>query len=206
MSAFIDQTHISKENPSARHKNNILKQKVKASGKGGGLKARKPLGQINANVGTTLKHIQNENNVAKKQQQHPKKVFRKPFSVISRNSINVNKKNVPNVEAWPKSIQKPVDYFPYAQKPSAKTFLNNLTKCNNNNNKHSTVVEIDHEETKHLIFSDFDDTENSLSSSKTVVADSSNKKGGLLCSLIDDMGDEDLSDLSSLGDSSDDDD
>eukprot|EP00943_MAST-04B_sp_MAST-4B-sp1_P001497 g1497.t1 len=206
MSSFIDQTHISKENPSARHKNNMLKQKAKTNGKGGGLKVRKPLGQINTNVGTTLKHIQNENNIAKKQQQHPKKVFRKPFGEISRNSINVNKKIVPNVEAWPKSIQKPVEYFPYAQKPSAKTFLNNLTKCNNNNNKHSTVVEIDHEETKHLISSDFDDTENNLGNTESLVADSGNKKGGLLCSLIGDMGDDDLSDLSSLDDSSDDDD
>ena len=78
MSSFIDQTHISKENPSARHKNNMLKQKAKTNGKGGGLKVRKPLGQINTNVGTTLKHIQNENNIAKKQQQHPKKYLENP--------------------------------------------------------------------------------------------------------------------------------
>ena len=57
-----------------------------------------------------------------------------------------------------------------------------------------------------MISSDFDDTENNLGNTESLVADSGNKKGGLLCSLIGDMGDDDLSDLSSLDDSSDDDD
>ena len=206
MSSFIDQRHTLKENPSSHQNHTVLKQKLSANGKNVGLKSRKPLGQINANVGTTLKHSQNKNNGAKKQQQNPKKIFRKPLAAISKNSINVNKTTVPNVEAWPKSTQKHVEYFPYAPKPSAKTFLNNLRKCNNNNNRHSTVVEIDHEETKHLISSGFDDTKSVLSSTNSFVADTNTKKGGLLGSLIGDMGDEDLSDLSSLDDSSDDDD
>ena len=200
MSSFINQTNLSKENPNNHHPNMIMKQKSTLKGKkSSGLKVRKPLGQINANVGTTLKHNHSKNSGIKKQQ----KTFRKPLGTISKNSINVNKSTVPNVEAWPKSNTKHVEYFPYAEKPSAKTFLNNLTKCNNNNNnnKNRKVVEIDHEETKHLITSGFDNDVDDLVGTKSLVVNSS-KKGGLLGSLIGDMGDEDLSDLSSSDDDS----
>ena len=61
----------------------IMKQKSTLKGKkSGGLKVRKPLGQINANVGTTLKHNHSKNSGIKKQQ----KTFRKPLGTISKNS------------------------------------------------------------------------------------------------------------------------
>ena len=85
MSSFINQTNLSKENPNNHHPNMIMKQKSTLKGKkSGGLKVRKPLGQINANVGTTLKHNHSKNIGIKKQQ----KTLRKPLGTISKNSIN----------------------------------------------------------------------------------------------------------------------
>ena len=91
MSSFINQTNLSKENPNNHHPNMIMKQKSTLKGKkSGGLKVRKPLGQINANVGTTLKHNHSKNSGIKKQQ----KTFRKPYQVYEElisNYINFNK-------------------------------------------------------------------------------------------------------------------
>ena len=67
-------------------------------------------------------------------------------------------------------------------------------------------LDIDHEETKRLISSGFDAEVSTLARQGNHLygeQESSNKKNGLLGSLIGDMGDEELSDLSSSDESND---
>ena len=140
-----------------------------------------------------------------KHTQQVRKAKRKPLGTISKSTANVNN-NIQNVEAWPKSSSKAVEYFPYAQKPSAKTFLSNLSHYSNSSGG-TGPLDIDHEETKRLLSSGFDAELGTLAREQSHLhgeQDSSKKKNGLLGSLIGDMGDEELSDLSSSDESNDD--
>ena len=65
-----------------------------------------------------------------KHTQQIRKAKRKPLGTISTSAANVNN-NIQNVEAWPKTSSKSVEYFPYTEKPSAKVFLGNLSHYSN---------------------------------------------------------------------------
>ena len=208
MSSFINQTSLSKENSTSH--TGLKRVSVKRASSNGISKVRRPLGQINSNVAAAIDSTQSlaaklDSSMSKmKHTQQMRKAKRKPLGTISTSAANVNN-NIQNVEAWPKTSSKSVEYFPYTQKPSAKTFLGNLSHYSNRSGG-TAPLDIDREETKHLISSGFDAEVSTLAREGSHLhgeQESSNKKNGLLGSLIGDMGDEELSDLSSSDESND---